>query len=479
MEQKYKGTIKDFPEEIVDRMLECQVEQGNPKDVSIFESNRHAGRKKGFAWKETKENHDFWKAIIYYKKFEKFYERYPKPTISKFEVGKWYTDKAWVPRSFCKATESKSGFSNRIYYSEFIRNGEHIVKSDWWCCDEHITLASLEEIQEYLPEGHPDKIKTISEFKKGDYIVTLKGEFKRTSCGKENYCFKARETLYYLKPVVDLAGNNSNGNNTIKFDKSDKGCTDWRYATPEEIAEYDRLGKPFDVTTLSKKEENLAGRYIKILKDRLSNSCTEAGQYYLISRSDKVEIVLDIPVSPFISKHDNKYYELMPEGWTPKTKETIVPEVPEYVECIKSYNKDFTVGEIYTWPRPIDNDGAKRNPGVLDGSVWTFKPSTKKEYDWQKQRGKLLLMDSIPHPDFDNFGTRKSASISDLSYNPCGEIPVVTKNYFIGIGSTIMQKPLTVKESYPTKETIKTQVISTNIINIPLKSKKKKQLFTI
>lgn len=77
-----------------------------------------------------------------------------------------------------------------------------------------------------------------------------------------------------------------------------------------------------------------------------------------------------------------------------------------------------------------------------------------------------------------NFGTRRSATISDLSYNPCGEIPVI-KYYFVGIDPAIMQKPLTVKESYPTKETIKTQVISTNIINIPLKSKKKKQLFTI
>ena len=36
MEQKYKGTIKDFPEEIVDRMLECQVEQGNPKSQTFF-----------------------------------------------------------------------------------------------------------------------------------------------------------------------------------------------------------------------------------------------------------------------------------------------------------------------------------------------------------------------------------------------------------------------------------------------------------
>lgn len=229
--------------------------------------------------------------------------------------------------------------------------------------------------------------------------------------------------------------------------------------------------------------ESLVGRYLKYIGT--SSDKPAYGDYFRIDSMESMGLFRLKDKSSGckwtpeeVLKGTSKDFELMPEGWTPETKETIVSKVPEYVECIKSNNKNFTVGEIYTWPRPIDNDGAKRNPGVLNGSVWTFKPSTKKEYDWQKQKGKLLLMDSIPHPDFNNFGTRRSASISDLSYNPCGEIPVI-KHYSVGIDPAIMQKPLTVKESYPTKETIKTQVISTNIINIPLKSKKKKQLFTI
>jgi hypothetical protein len=91
-------------------------------------------------------------------------------------------------------------------------------------------------------------------FKKDDYIVILEiGSFV-TNCGKNNYCFKQREDGYYVKPCIDLAGKLYNDNPGLKFNKYDH-LKDWRYATPEEIAEYDRLGKPFDVTVLDKKEE--------------------------------------------------------------------------------------------------------------------------------------------------------------------------------------------------------------------------------
>ena len=37
-------------------MLECQEEQGNPRDVSVFEKRCYAEqRNKGFHWDETKE----------------------------------------------------------------------------------------------------------------------------------------------------------------------------------------------------------------------------------------------------------------------------------------------------------------------------------------------------------------------------------------------------------------------------------------
>jgi len=86
-------------------------------------------------------------------------------------------------------------------------------------------------------------------FKKDDYIVTLKlkDEFDGYNCARTNYCFKQRIDNYGIYPVIDMSGTNTNGHEVMSFDKS-KFLKDWRYATPQEIAKYDELGKPFDVT---------------------------------------------------------------------------------------------------------------------------------------------------------------------------------------------------------------------------------------
>lgn len=75
----YGGEIADFPVEIVERMLECQVEQGNKRDVSIFEKNIYQTTKNGgFNWWETNDGEDFWNDVINNKNFALFFERYPK-----------------------------------------------------------------------------------------------------------------------------------------------------------------------------------------------------------------------------------------------------------------------------------------------------------------------------------------------------------------------------------------------------------------
>ena len=94
---------------------------------------------------------------------------------------------------------------------------------------------------------------SLNEFKKGDYIVTLDVATK-TACAKNNFCFKQKENTYSIKPLLDSYGDSYNANTSLTFDKLNN-LKDWRYATPEEIAEYDRIGKPYDVTTLQKKEE--------------------------------------------------------------------------------------------------------------------------------------------------------------------------------------------------------------------------------
>lgn len=74
-----KGQLIGFPKEIIARMLECQEEQWNKIDVSVFEKNRTAGQPtKGFVWGKTKGGYDFWNTVIRYKNFGLFFEKYPK-----------------------------------------------------------------------------------------------------------------------------------------------------------------------------------------------------------------------------------------------------------------------------------------------------------------------------------------------------------------------------------------------------------------
>ena len=85
-------------------------------------------------------------------------------------------------------------------------------------------------------------------FKKGDYIVTLKvHDWYDDNCAKDNYCFKQRIDSYYINPEIDLKGTKYNGHQVMSSDKSGR-LLDWRYATEEEIEEYERFEVPFDVT---------------------------------------------------------------------------------------------------------------------------------------------------------------------------------------------------------------------------------------
>lgn len=93
-------------------------------------------------------------------------------------------------------------------------------------------------------------------FKKDDYIVCLEGEFKKpggvgiSDCARKNYIVKQDIDDFCLNIQEGIGKIGQRNNIKMTFDKS-QWLKDWRYATPEEIEEYDRLGKPYDVTTLN------------------------------------------------------------------------------------------------------------------------------------------------------------------------------------------------------------------------------------
>ena len=74
-----KGGLEGFPKEIIARMLECQEEQCNPRDVSVFEKRVNAKQCiKGFDWGNTQEDWDFWHEVITNKNFNPFFKKYSK-----------------------------------------------------------------------------------------------------------------------------------------------------------------------------------------------------------------------------------------------------------------------------------------------------------------------------------------------------------------------------------------------------------------
>lgn len=76
---EYKGQLKGFPKEVVERMLQHQVTQGNKKDVTVFETSIYNGSDEGgFSWYNSSEGDSFWNRVIIDKNFDVFFEKYPK-----------------------------------------------------------------------------------------------------------------------------------------------------------------------------------------------------------------------------------------------------------------------------------------------------------------------------------------------------------------------------------------------------------------
>lgn len=73
------GELKGFPLEVVQKMIEEQVKQGNEADVKVFQENvAHSIHKGGFRWSRTEEGQSFWSDVVFDKNFNLFFEKYPK-----------------------------------------------------------------------------------------------------------------------------------------------------------------------------------------------------------------------------------------------------------------------------------------------------------------------------------------------------------------------------------------------------------------
>jgi hypothetical protein len=75
------GDIKGFPIEVVQKMVERQVEQGNKADVTVFQKIANAPKwRGGFDFEDTIEKHVFWSDIMD-GNFDIFFEYYPNKNV--------------------------------------------------------------------------------------------------------------------------------------------------------------------------------------------------------------------------------------------------------------------------------------------------------------------------------------------------------------------------------------------------------------
>jgi hypothetical protein len=73
------GGIKDFPIEVVEKMIEEQVKQGKKADVEVFQKNASTDTEEGgFDWMKTEQGYEFWDEVIGVGNFDLFFKKYPK-----------------------------------------------------------------------------------------------------------------------------------------------------------------------------------------------------------------------------------------------------------------------------------------------------------------------------------------------------------------------------------------------------------------
>ena len=79
--------IKDFPIEVIQKMVDEQVRQGNPADVSVFQEQKHKDSPRGgFDWYKTTDGEDFWGRVVVGKNFDLFFAKYTKEQEDDFWI---------------------------------------------------------------------------------------------------------------------------------------------------------------------------------------------------------------------------------------------------------------------------------------------------------------------------------------------------------------------------------------------------------
>lgn len=105
------GDIEGFPIEVVQKMVEEQVEQGNTANVSVFQKDKYSEKFcGGFLWENTNDGNDFWSEVIVCRMFDLFFKKYPKKPNLVYIVGD-----SEIGKDIIKTLEKYGGINEHRY----------------------------------------------------------------------------------------------------------------------------------------------------------------------------------------------------------------------------------------------------------------------------------------------------------------------------------------------------------------------------
>jgi hypothetical protein len=220
--------------------------------------------------------------------------------------------------------------------------------------DEIDWLKACEKAGKFIPK---DQVKT--GFKKDDYIVITKDE-KTHYNGKLNYCYRLLNNAGEISPSNRIPLDNNSGKEA-------------RYATKEEIEHYDKIGKPYNVTTLIKSEylkpeELIEGEWYEF---RHETSAIYIAKFHHIN-SDKKKIYT-IPVC------NKKTGQKFKDHWFNLVEYTIKLADPQ--EVLKYFPEEYStenswIPQIGDWCYIINREDSLLDSGKVYklNNIWGDMP---------------------------------------------------------------------------------------------------------
>ncbi len=337
------------------------TKKGNEQLVANYEldSEQHNNLRKA-----TTEEGLWLNTCIKENKYLSKEEALKKTSNYPFEIGKYYQFVANTNSTqIAKCNRLEKGYFESD--SWIFCNGiwDKLMSGIW-----EITLISdikelsLEEIQQYLPNEHPDKIK-YTQLKVGDWVVII------------NTGFQIGNSLS-LSDIVKIKSFNTHGGYDwgVEFTNGCKGG----YFKKFPITNYIRRATQEEIDSVSKPKE--------LVEEPICETCNGTGQVmtaklYPTGHTEVNEDCPDCDGSGFIDT------EIKPA----------VKEYPEYYELIVASSTNFTQGKIYKIIDPVNinkmsnfiDDKNNRNGFARDNFV-KFKPSTKEAFDLQESKSKPI-----------------------------------------------------------------------------------------